>query len=117
VIITFTIGNWKAKLPELLTNIQEKALAWGVDSVFGVCLALTLWPALEAMRYGDPAALVAVAAAVGTDLIVDHLKTLKSKPKEELPGDLAVMLDQNQERNVALNLASANFRSYRVTNL
>ena len=88
---------WKEKLPALMCNLRSKVTEWGVDSVYGLCLAVTLWPALEAFQSGDPTTIMGVGAAVGTSLIFEHLGTLKSKPKKDQPAYLAELLEDNQE--------------------
>ena len=91
---------WKSKLPAQLNNLRSKAVEWGVDSIYGLCLAATLWPALEALQSGDIGAIMGVGAAVGTSLISDHLQSLKGKPKEEQPAYLAELLEKDKALRV-----------------
>ena len=87
---------WKSKLPAQLSNLRLKAGDWGVNSIYGLCLAATLWPAMDALQIGDMSAMLGVGAAIGTSLISKHLESLKSKPKEKQPDYLAELLEKDE---------------------
>ena len=94
--MNFNKEIWQAEIRTLVTDLPKKAVEWGVESIFGLCIAATLWPALEALRSGDVSAIMAIGTVIGSDLIKDHLLSLKNKPKEEQPNYLAKLLEEDQ---------------------
>ena len=63
---------WKTKLK--FENLKQKATAWGVNSIYGLCIAATLWPVMDALKFGDINAILGVGAAIGTNLIATTWK-------------------------------------------
>ena len=90
----FNIAIWKAKLQ--FDNLRQKATALGVDSIYGLCIAASLWPALEALKSGDINAILGVGAAIGTSLVANHLEDLKNTPPSEHPTYLAKTIKNDE---------------------
>jgi formylglycine-generating enzyme required for sulfatase activity len=93
--MNFDKAIWKAKLK--FNNLRQKATVWGVDSIYSLCIAATLWPALDALFSGDPFLAMEVGAAIGSDLIKGHLKALRGIPKEQQVPYLQEAVEENPD--------------------
>ena len=80
--MSFTLDTWKANLKQRLPGWRSRMQDAGVTSAYAAISAAAIWPVVEAVRNGQWAALAAlgaVVAGVGSNLLANQLQDWKDE--------------------------------------